>query len=466
MMGSTRATRLLVLLVVCVAGALRLTALWAYPDAVHHDHMLNGAAARALTLGNFFHRPYGAAGPVLVWTTLSLWLFDAAVWALRVPAAICGTLVVAAVYLIGRDLLSARIGLIAAALAACQHVLLLFSRLPDVMEPVAPTLFAVWCAIRAWQRQSVSWAMASGFLAGYALWGYWGGLFGVILYVSGLGVAAVWAPAECWRRRRLAVAALLVFVVSSPLPWGLDSSFRMQIAGRLDTAGSYDAAHWSLQWRRGVTAIYGGRDAGTWGSWTNRSVLLWPDLLCLALAALTVRRRAPQTPVIAALLCAGILFIVFASVLPPDPGDFIHLLAFVPVVVLLEAIGIDALRFRPLMAIVVIAIAAMHLNLLWRTVSRVSANGTTVAAVWMADHRAVVPCIALLRRPEDPPFATAGLYALVRDVPVRDDGGASVCPAAIVLPGATAPPWAGGRGQWRSIPSVDGPVTIWQGVGG
>ena len=85
--------------------------------------------------------------------------------------------------------------------------------------------------------------------------------------------------------------------------------------------------------------------------------------------------------------------------------------------------------------------------------------------VWMADHRAVVPCIALLRRPEDPEFPNAGLYALVRDVPVRDDGGASVCPVAIVLPGATAPPWTALRGQWRSIASVDGPVTIWQDVG-
>lgn len=466
MMASTRATTLLVLFIVCVAGALRLTALWAYPDAVHHDHMLNGAAARALTLEHCVGRPYGVGGPVLVWTMLSLRLFDAAVWALRVPAAICGTLVVVAVYLIGRDLLSARIGLIAAALAACQHVLLLFSRLPDVMEPVAPTLFAVWCAIRAWQRQSVSWAMASGFLAGYALWGYWGGIFGGTVYIAGLGVALFWAPAECWRRRWLGMAWLFVFVVSSPLPWGLDSSFRMQVVTRLHMAGSYDAAHWSFQWRQGLTAIYGGRDAGTWGSWTNRSVLLWPDLVCLALAVLTVRRRAPQTPVIAALLCAGILLILFASVLPPDPGDFIHLLAFVPVVVVLEAIGIDALRFRPLMAIVVISIAAMHLTLLWGTVARVSANGTTVAAVWMADHRAVAPCIALLRRPEDPEFPSAGLYALVRDVPVRDDGGASVCPVAIVLPGATAPPWAALRGQWISIASVDGPVKIWQDVGG
>ena len=154
----------LLISVLLLAATLRLTNLDAYPDWVHHDHTMVGENARHLTLSTFTQRVYSVCGPMMAFTTFFLWVFGPKLWVLRLSAACAGIAIVGGLYALGAAVFGRRVGLIAAALATTQNVLLLFSRLPYVIDPVAPIVWGLWCGVRGWQLRRWPWWVASGAL--------------------------------------------------------------------------------------------------------------------------------------------------------------------------------------------------------------------------------------------------------------------------------------------------------------
>ena len=243
-------------------------------------------------------------------TTGLFWVLGPHLWVLRVTAALSGTLTVGMVYLLGREI-DDWTGIFAAALCTTSHPLLLFSRLPYVMDPVGPMLCGFYLVLRGWQSRRVWWWAASGFLTGYALWGYWGAVLWVPMYAAALAVIAILRPRGLWERRWLLCAWGAGCVITSPAVWASDTVGSDYLGRTLLALATWDIAKWRFQIQHAFGALVYYQDAGGWGSWTNHPALLWPEcvFLTLALLAPPVRGRMllllSAVAVIVATLCGG-----------------------------------------------------------------------------------------------------------------------------------------------------------------
>jgi 4-amino-4-deoxy-L-arabinose transferase-like glycosyltransferase len=446
-------------LVLALAAALRFAYPDAYPDWVHHDHTMFGRYARDLTLSKLAQRPYSVGGPMMACTTFFLWVFGAHLWVLRLTAACAGVAIVGGVYALGSAVFSRRVGLIAAALAATQNVLLLYSRLPYIIEPLAPMLWGLWCGVRGWQTRRWPWWVGSGLLSGFALWGYWSSLMTVPMYAAAACVLALTRFDECWARRWYLALWAICFVAASSLPW-TDWNFTTGVVQ--DTlrgdAGHWTAADWLHQLQHGYGALVYYSDAGGWRAWTSRPMLLPPDIAVIALGLFAFRH--PRGRVFLGLCWLWVLLITLLGGVMLRPANFYHLLGALPFLVLLAAVGIERLRWRPLIVACVVALMWLHVDVVWRAVAPTSALATAAAARWISNHRDL-SCITLMRRATDQDFRNGPLYAFVRDVKVIDnDPTALKCSAVIIFPGVPLPVLP--PGHMESLPSLEGPVLVWR----
>ncbi len=171
--------------VLAVAGLLRLGLLGQIPGWLDYDTAQNGWIA--LTLWE--QLPEKGVQPVLLdWATgnetayiylvgASLKLLGVSVEALRLPSAIVGTLTVAAVYLLGRAMFSARVGLVAAFFAALCPWHIMHSRMAT--RPVLTALFVALGLLLLHRgllarpgRRSWAYLVGCGLLLGAGLHGY------------------------------------------------------------------------------------------------------------------------------------------------------------------------------------------------------------------------------------------------------------------------------------------------------
>ncbi len=102
-----------------LAGALRLYQLGAWPPGLYHDEAFNGLDALRVLGGD--HPWYFAANngrePFFIYlVSLSVSLFGRSVIALRLPAALIGTLTIPATYWLARELFNRRVGFLSAAI--------------------------------------------------------------------------------------------------------------------------------------------------------------------------------------------------------------------------------------------------------------------------------------------------------------------------------------------------------------
>lgn len=170
------AALVLVLLVALISRTYQLTTL---PYNVDGDFASVGLQARELVTGA---QPYifangWAAIPMLgylpPWITMSVWGTGLA--GLNASGVIEGLLIIVGVYLLGRDLFNARVGLFAAVLLTISYTHLAASRQSSYIDPVVFMLYAIYFLLIG-LREGRGWAMlTSGVLTALCIQMYYSG---------------------------------------------------------------------------------------------------------------------------------------------------------------------------------------------------------------------------------------------------------------------------------------------------
>ncbi len=179
----------------------------------HEDEIENMTLAVRAMKGEEYAPFLDSKGPIH-------WLIPAAVWLThgwineglaRAPFALCSTLTVLAVFVLGRRMISEGVGLAGAALVALNGLLVAYAR--HVENPSIIVLWAVlaaWCAWRFWESRTLSGEGVDALLiVGWGLLGV--GLIAhpnMILYlVAFLGAIglAIWQQRVLWARSRAAI---------------------------------------------------------------------------------------------------------------------------------------------------------------------------------------------------------------------------------------------------------------------
>ncbi len=214
--------------VLFLGAFLRFWRLGAYPRQLDYDSVQNGWIG--LTLVERLPR----YEPVLIdWATgnetafiyllgFSLELFGHSIEALRMPAALFGTLTLVAIYLLGRELFSRQLGLAAAFLLALSPAHIHLSRMAKqpILVPLV-TALALLCLARALRsrnsRQAWIYCAACGLLVGAGLHTYEAAR--ILPLVIALALVWVRWRQGCFRRglAELGVTALAATLVALPL---------------------------------------------------------------------------------------------------------------------------------------------------------------------------------------------------------------------------------------------------------
>lgn len=198
-----------------LAGALRLYMLGAWPPGLYHDEAFNGLDALRVLGG--YHPLYFAANngrePLFLYlVSLSVGLFGRSVLALRLPAAIIGTLTIPATYWLGRELFNRRIGLLAAAIMSVTlwPIHLSHIGLRAVSLPFFIALF-IAMGVRAYRsNRRRDWIIA-GVLYGLSFYTYLASRFTpVALILFSIVLLAAHRSQRLWPRVMFFVAAALL----------------------------------------------------------------------------------------------------------------------------------------------------------------------------------------------------------------------------------------------------------------
>src|SRR3989338_1221912 len=157
---NTRKTFLLLLLILIIAGFLRLYHITTVPPGLYPDEAMNGNnALQAIQTGNykvFYPENNGREGLFINIQALFLKFFgvnspsqissgetwEGKPWVLRLPSAIFGILTVLGTYFLGKELFSVRVGLFSAFLLATSFWHINFSHIG--FRAIMAPFFLVW----------------------------------------------------------------------------------------------------------------------------------------------------------------------------------------------------------------------------------------------------------------------------------------------------------------------------------
>lgn len=209
----------LLLLVALASRVYRLTTL---PYNFDGDFASVGLQARELLRGDAQQIfAYGWASiPILGYSPawLSMALFGDSLAGLNASGVIDGLLIIAGVYLLGRELFHARVGLLAAALLAISYTHLAASRQASYLDPVAALVFAIFFLLVGLRKER-GWAIVvSGMLSALCLQLYYSGRLVLVIVAFLLLYLLLFQRAWLWgRRRALALWALALLIASGPM---------------------------------------------------------------------------------------------------------------------------------------------------------------------------------------------------------------------------------------------------------
>ncbi len=189
------------LLVVAIAAALRFWALGSIPPGLYHDEAFNGLDALGVLEGErpvFFEANNGREPLFIYLVALSVALLGRSPGAIRIVAALLGTLTIPATYLLTKAMFNRRIGLLAAAITGLTlwHVNLSRIGFRAVAMPllVALALWQLWLGLKDGNRRHF---LAGGLLYGLTFYTYLAARFTIVaLAAFGLYlVVGSWRPA-------------------------------------------------------------------------------------------------------------------------------------------------------------------------------------------------------------------------------------------------------------------------------
>ena len=327
---------MLVLAAITLAGlGLRL----AVPRGIWLDEAISIHQAH-LSLHDMFRNLYfGDRHPPL--HHLVLWLtvraFGDSEFVVRIPSLVAGTLVIPALYELGRELYDRRTGLIAATFAAASPLLVWYSQ--EVRMYAFVTLFGVLALLtqlRVIRRPSfVNWACY--ILATAAL--LWSIYFGLLLIAVQQLIFIVilfqrWRRNELDRGLALGYAYSLTILVLQLVPL-LDFAHN-QFTSTHGAAGSPKGTYDGLSFY----AILSNMAWALWGYHTDAATELlaamWPLLMLLSLLLLG-RGGSRQTMLLGAAALVPLVLLLFASIYDQTLFEVRYFLLVVPLLLLLIA---------------------------------------------------------------------------------------------------------------------------------
>jgi 4-amino-4-deoxy-L-arabinose transferase-like glycosyltransferase len=222
--GQATLTLLCVGLIVAVGLLLRTYHTEQAPPAVFVDEAANGNdALSALASGDyrwFYPANSGREGLFINLVALCFAWLGSSVLALRLPAIVASTLTILGVFLLGRELLNRRIGLLSALLVAVSFWPIAMGRL-GLRANLLPLIlvFSFWALLRGLRRRSLPWCALAGIIFGVGLHSYiaWR-VAPLVLIVTGAALAISrrslyrthWAPILAFAVASLVVALPMI----------------------------------------------------------------------------------------------------------------------------------------------------------------------------------------------------------------------------------------------------------------
>lgn len=194
----------LLLLALATAVFLRLTNLGSWPPGLYRDEAFNGLDALRVLDGHpalFFTANNGREPLYITLTALSVAVFGRTVLAVRLVAAVVGSLTTWLVYKLGRTWFGWRVGLLAAWLWAITLWPVHLSRI-GLRTILLPAVLALtfWLGTEAYRRNKASWWLAAGAAYGLGFYTYLAIRFTPLLLLA-LGAFLLWQGRRDWLRR-------------------------------------------------------------------------------------------------------------------------------------------------------------------------------------------------------------------------------------------------------------------------
>jgi Dolichyl-phosphate-mannose-protein mannosyltransferase len=352
----------LVMLIVAAGAMLRFWELDSIPSHIDNDLPWVGSVALQL-IEDQDYRWVGystAAAHLQSYVQFHAWslrIFGADRIGLVISSAIGGTLTLPVVYLLGRNLYSARVGMIAMALLAVNYTHIHFSR---TMFGAATTLFATLTFLllfRGLQRREPIWFALGGLAAGIGLLLYDSSRVVPLVALVVLGWWLIWQRDQLRANR----VGIVLFGVGILVGFGPMLAYMATNATEIVGRG-HSVTIWTPQVWDHATAVYGVSSFHEvlWMQFTRAFLTfhLYGDnspqfqltrpmigtlsgsLLVVGLGVALLRLRDVR---IFSLLMWVVLTLVLGGVLTYDPPFWPHLNIALPAVMLIAAIGADSL---------------------------------------------------------------------------------------------------------------------------
>jgi len=366
------------LLVIAVAAALRFWALGTTPPGLYHDEAFNGLDALSVLEGErpvFFEANNGREPLFIYLVAVSVAVLGRSPGAIRIVAALLGTLTIPATYLMAKAMFNRRIGLLAAAITGLTlwHVNLSRIGFRAVAMPllVALALWQLWLGLKSGNRRHF---LAGGVAYGLTFYTYLAARFTIVAlaaFVLYLILVGSWRLEIGGWRRGAGAFVLAALVVLAPLTVYV-AAHGDAFLGRVGQVSIFNPA------------INGGDFWGTLLRHVGRTLLMFTHrgdfiprhnvplrpvfdpvlsvffLLGLVLCLIRFRQRPEH-----ALVLIWLAVMIMPTVLAEDAPHFLRSVGVLPVAFVVPAIGLDYLwRFLENKTSAPVAVGAVTLVLI------------------------------------------------------------------------------------------------------
>ena len=340
------------LVIIATAAALRLWALGSVPPGLYHDEAFNGLDALAVLEGKrplFFEANNGREPLFIYLVALSVAVLGRSSGAIRIVAAVLGTLTIPATYLMAKAMFNRRMGLLAATITGFTlwHVNLSRIGFRAVAMPlfVALTLWQLWLGLKDGRKRHF---LTGGVLYGLTFYTYLAARF-TIVALTAFGLYLVLTEKRTVRKWKQGALAFVLVALAVLIPLMV-----------------YVATHWDAFLKRvGQVSIFNSaiNKGDFWGTLfrhTGRTLLMFTCrgdfiprhnvplrpvfdpllsiffLLGLILCLLCFRRSTPH-----ALVLIWLATMLLPTILAEDAPHFLRGVGILPVAFVVPAIGLD-----------------------------------------------------------------------------------------------------------------------------
>ncbi len=343
------------LLALLTAAALRFWHLGAAPPGLYRDEAFNGLDALGVLQGQhalFFTANNGREPAYIYLTALSVALLGRTVLAVRLAAAVAGTLTTWITYRLAATWFNQRVGLLAAWLWAITLWPVHLSRIGLRAILLVPLLAATWwVGVLAYRRRQPRLWFLAGLLYGASFYTYLAVRFTPLLFLLFLLYLIVTSGKAIWRNvlwPGVGWFALGTGIVVAPLVW-LAAKTPALILGRIGQVSILDpavnggdlwGALWTHTWQ-GIALCCWQGDTILRHNPAGRPVFDWLMLIPFFIGLVWCVRRWRQPAAAALLLWWAVMS--GPTILAEDTPHFLRAVGILPAILIFPAIGLAQL---------------------------------------------------------------------------------------------------------------------------